>query len=99
MDKHITELNGKIFYMSIWAVIGLLIIFSFYWYYRKKARQKCSNCGKPLAGERRYKDVYKGMPKTYCGSKCAEEFKKNGKPLSAEQQLALRSEEALKQST
>ncbi len=98
MDKHITELNGKIFYFSVWAVIALLVIFLFIRYYRKMAKVKCANCGKSLFGARKYRDVYKGMPTTFCGSQCANQYKENGGPLSADQQQVLRAEEAINRS-
>lgn len=98
MDKHITELNGKIFYFSIWAIITLVVVFLFIRYYRKMARMKCANCGKSLVGNRKYRDVYNGMPTTFCGSQCAGQYKENGGPLSPNQQQVIRAEETINDS-
>ena len=98
MDKHITELNGKIFYYSVWVILAVIIVYLFFRYYRKLARLRCANCGKPLAGARKYRDVVNGMPTTFCGSKCANEYRERGGPVPASQQQVMRAEEAINQS-
>jgi|GEM_PF-4179903 len=75
MDKHITELNGKIFYLSIWAAIVILIVYLFFRYYKKKSQKKCDCCAKSLAGQKPYRDAVKGVPMDFCGSACFLKFK------------------------
>ena len=98
MDRHITELNGKIFYYSVWAVITILIVYLFFRYYRKMARLKCANCGKELMGARKYRDAVNGMPTTFCGSKCAGEYRERGGPIPANEQQVIRADETINQS-
>lgn len=78
MDKHITELNGKIFYLGVWAALAILVVYLFYRYYRKKSQKSCDSCGKSLAGKKGYRDAVKGVPHDFCGSECFFIYKENG---------------------
>lgn len=94
MDKHISELNGRIFYYAIFAGIALLVLFLFFRYWRQSRLRKCTYCGRNLFGRPQYRDVVNGMPKVFCSSKCCNGFRERGE-MPMEEQQVLRAKEMI----
>ena len=94
MDKHISELNGRIFYYSIWAGIALIVLFLFYRYWRRSRLRSCTYCGRNLWQRPQHKDVVDGMPRIFCNSKCCENYRERGE-MPAEERQVLRAKETI----
>lgn len=94
MDKHISELNGRIFYYAIFAGIALLVLFLFYRYWRMRRLRSCTYCGRNLWQRSEYKDVVNGMPRVFCNGKCSADYRERGE-MPAEEQQVLRAKETI----
>lgn len=94
MEQHISELNGKLFYFSVWAGVVILVVLLFIWYYKKQKALECVYCGRNLHGKRRFSGVVNGVPKYFCDGHCNGEFGDHG-PMDDEARKLKRSQDAL----